>query len=86
MDTPPILWFDERKGVASGYALLYAEPVATSQLPHHDNMICLPGEPGDVLFIRSEPYRKDDAYEYIWGIHGDLDRGAADCGNSESEK
>lgn len=21
MDTPPILWFDERKGVASGYAL-----------------------------------------------------------------
>ena len=26
------------------------------------------------------------AYEYIWGINGDIDRGAADCGNPEFKK
>nr|DAU79740.1 MAG TPA: hypothetical protein [Bacteriophage sp.] len=30
-----------------------------------DTVTYLTGQPGDVLFIRSEPYRKDDAYEYI---------------------
>lgn len=86
MDTPPILWFDERKGVTNGYALFISKTVAASQSPHHDNIICLLREPGDVLFIRSEPYREDDAYEYIRGIHGDFNYGATDCGNSEHEK
>ena len=28
-------------------------------------IMSLPGQPGDVLIIRPEPYRKGDAYEYI---------------------
>ena len=38
----------------------------------------LTGEPGDVLFIQSEPYRKDDAYEYIQRIHDHTYYGTCD--------
>ena len=49
-------------------------------------VICLPGQPGDVLSPIPSPAEGGDYYEYIRGIHGHPDHGAADCGNSESEK
>ena len=53
---------------------------------HHENIICLPGQPGDVLSPVPSLAEGGDYYEYIRGIHGDLDCVAADCSNSESEK
>ena len=49
-------------------------------------LIYLSGQPGDVFLPVPSLAERGDYYEYIWGIHGDLNRGAADCGNSESEK
>lgn len=51
-----------------------------------DNIICLPGQPGDVLSPVPSLAEGGDYYEYIRGIYGDLDCVAADRSNSESEK
>ena len=37
---------------------------------------------GGRALIRSEPYGKDDAYEYIRGIYDNLNRSVIDCSNS----
>ena len=37
---------------------------------------------GGRAFVRSEPYGKDDAYEYIRGIHDNLNGSVSDCVNS----
>ena len=41
---------------------------------------------GGRALIRSEPYGKDDAYEYIRGIYDNLNRSVIDCSNSGYEK
>jgi hypothetical protein len=41
---------------------------------------------GGRALIRSEPYRKDDAYEYIRGIFNNINRCVINCFNSEYEK
>lgn len=41
---------------------------------------------GGRALIRSEPYGKDDAYEYIRRIHDNLNRSVIDCCNSFAEK
>ena len=53
---------------------------------HPDNIICLPGQPGDVLSPVPSLAEGGDYYEYIRGIHGDLDCVAADRSNSKFEK
>ena len=37
---------------------------------------------GGRALIRSEPYGKDDAYEYIRRVYDNLDRSVIDCFNS----
>ena len=37
---------------------------------------------GGRAFIHSEPYGKDDAYEYIRGNHDNLNGSVSDCVNS----
>ena len=41
---------------------------------------------GGRALIRSEPYGKDDDYEYIRRIHDNLNHGVIDCSNSGYEK
>ena len=41
---------------------------------------------GGRALIRSEPYRRDDAYEYIRGIFNNINRSVIDCINSKCEK
>lgn len=62
--------------------------VATSQHKTSliENIICLPGELGDVLSPDPSLAEGGDYYEYIRRIHGDIDCVAADRGNSEFEK
>ena len=57
-------------------------PRATA--PWHHNMLTWAA--GDVLPPASSLFEGGGAYEYIWGIHGYLNRGATDRGDSESEK
>ena len=41
---------------------------------------------GGRALIRSEPYGKDDAYEYIWRIYCNLNHSVIDCSDSGYEK
>lgn len=72
---------------ASLVSILYAiyNTKATAIL-YHENIICLPREPGDVLSPVPSLAEGGDYYEYMRGIHGDFDCVAADRSNSEYEK
>lgn len=63
MDTPPILWFDERKGVASGYALfiwrascgIATNPYNLGSCTSVESDLCGPG-----CFFRAAEHRRLD--------------------------
>ena len=59
---------------------------ATSSLSINCKYNILTRVVGGRALIRSEPYGKDDAYEYIRGIYDNLNRSVIDYSNSGYEK
>ncbi len=53
---------------------------------HFDSIICLTGQPGDVLSPVPSLVEDGDYYEYIWRIKFDRKHCFTDRNHSESEK
>ena len=64
----------------------YLPFILSSDLMNHDNIICLPGQPGGRAAIRSESCGRSGANEYIRRIDGHIDGWTFNRYNSEFEK
>ena len=70
----------EDKAVANAAALFVRDYVRSRQYNIFTQVV------GGRAFVRSEPYGKDDAYEYIRRVHDNLNHSVIDCCNSFVEK